>query len=77
LQERDSYVTAEKIKIVFPGIEARRQILLELFDTHNCERKLQIDINLSKSTFRKYCTVRRTVVIVLAGNNVASLRDAG
>jgi hypothetical protein len=61
LQERDSYVTAEKIKSVFTGIEARRQILLELFDTHNCDLKLQIDINLSKSTFRKYCTVRRTV----------------
>jgi site-specific recombinase XerD len=61
LQERDSYVTAEKIRNVFLGIEARQQTLLELFDSHNGERKLQIGINLSKSTFSKYCIVRRTV----------------
>jgi hypothetical protein len=51
LQERDSYVTAEKVKNVFPGIEAKRQTLPELFDSHNRERELQVDINPSKSTF--------------------------
>jgi hypothetical protein len=44
LQERDSYVTAEKIKNIFLGIEQKRQTLLELFDYHNKERKLQISI---------------------------------
>jgi site-specific recombinase XerD len=61
LQERDNYVTAEKVKNVFLGIEAKQQTLLELFDSHNDERKLQIGINLSKSTFERYCIVRRTV----------------
>ncbi|MDR0506869.1 MAG: site-specific integrase [Dysgonamonadaceae bacterium] len=61
LQERDNYVTAEKIKNVFLGIEQKQQTLLELFDWHNKERKLQIDVNLSKSTYSKYCTVRQVV----------------
>jgi hypothetical protein len=37
LQERDSYITAEKVKNVFLGIEAKQQTLLELFDRHNAE----------------------------------------
>jgi integrase len=60
-QERDNYVTAEKVKNVFLGIEAKQQTLLELFDSHNDERKLQVGINLSKSTFERYCIVRRTI----------------
>jgi hypothetical protein len=54
LQECDSYVTAEKVKNVFPGIEAKQQTLLELFDSHNRERELQVGINPSKSTFGRY-----------------------
>jgi integrase len=61
LQERDNYVTAEKIKNVFLGIEARQQTLLELFDFHNRERELQIGINLSKFTFGKYRAVRQII----------------
>ena len=37
LQERDNYVTAEKIKNVFLGIEQKHQTLLELYDCHNKE----------------------------------------
>ncbi|KAA6308390.1 hypothetical protein EZS27_039934, partial [termite gut metagenome] len=61
LQERDNYVTAEKVKNVFLGIEAKQQTLLELFDCHNKERKLQVNINLSKSTYSRYCVVRKLV----------------
>ncbi|MDR3217825.1 MAG: site-specific integrase [Dysgonamonadaceae bacterium] len=61
LQERDNYVTAEKVKNVFLGIEAKHQTVLELFDYHNRERELQIDVNLSKSTYDRYCTVRQIV----------------
>jgi len=61
LQERDNYVTAEKIKNVFLGIDVKQQTLLELFDYHNKERKLQIGVNLSKSTYNVYCLVRRII----------------
>jgi hypothetical protein len=61
LQERDSYVTAEKVKNVFLGIEARHQTVMELFDYHNRERESQVGVNLSKSTYNKYRTVRQLV----------------
>jgi hypothetical protein len=61
LQERDSYVTAEKVKNVFLGLDAKQQTLLELFDNHNDERESQVNINLSKSTYGRYCSVRRII----------------
>jgi len=61
IQEREHYVTAEKIKNVFLGIEQKHQTLLELFDSHNRERKLQIGINLHKSTYGKYCVTRQCI----------------
>jgi hypothetical protein len=59
LQERDNYVTAEKVKNVFLGIESRHQTLLELFDRHNGERKELIGVNVTKSTYYDYCNTRR------------------
>ena len=61
LQERDNYVTAEKIKNVFLGIEQKHQTLLDLFDWHNKERKQQIGVNFSKNTYSKYCVTCRYV----------------
>jgi len=58
LQERDNYVTAEKIKNVFLGIEQKHQTLLELFDDHNRERKLQIGVSYAKCTYNAYCYAR-------------------
>jgi site-specific recombinase XerD len=58
LQERDNYVTADKIKNVFLGIDAKQQTLLELFDWHNRERKLLVGINVSRETVGRYFTVR-------------------
>jgi integrase len=59
MQERDNYVTAEKIKNVFLGIEQKQQTILELFDIHNNERKLQIGISFSKSSYDKYRITRQ------------------
>ena len=59
LQERDNYVTAEKVKNVFLGIESKHQTLLELFDRHNEERKELIGVNVVKSTYSGYCCTRR------------------
>ncbi len=59
LQERENYITAEKIKNIFLGIEQKNQTLLELFDSHNQERKIQVGINLSKGTFYRYCYTRK------------------
>jgi site-specific recombinase XerD len=59
LQEKENYVTAEKIKNIFLGIEQKNQTLLELFDCHNQERKIQVGINLSKGTFYRYCYTRK------------------
>ena len=33
-------------------------ILLELFDKHNEDRKLQVGVNLHNYTYRIYCTTR-------------------
>jgi integrase len=61
IQERENYVTAEKLKNVFLGIEQKQQTLLELFDYHNKERSQQIGITIAKSTYTKYLLVRRFV----------------
>jgi integrase len=59
MQERDNYVTAEKIKNVFLGIEQKHQTLLELFDDHNRERKELIGINVTKGTYNIYSVARQ------------------
>jgi hypothetical protein len=59
LQERDNYASAERVKNVFLGIEARQYTLLELFDSNNCGKKLQVGINLCYNTYQRYCSIRR------------------
>jgi len=59
MQERERYVTAEKIKNVFLGIEQKHQTLLELFDSHNKERKELIGINVTKGTYDIYRVARQ------------------
>ena len=61
LQEKESYVTAEKIKNVFLGIEQKQQTLLELFDSHNKERKQQLGITINRSTYSMYCRTRQYI----------------
>ncbi|MDR1257691.1 MAG: site-specific integrase, partial [Tannerellaceae bacterium] len=59
LQERDNYVTAEKVKNVFLGIEFKHQTLLELFDRRNAERKDMVGVNTVQSTYYDCCNARR------------------
>jgi hypothetical protein len=59
LQERDNYVTAEKVKNVFLCIEQKHQTLLELLDCHNRERKALIGVNISQATYWYYLHLRR------------------
>ncbi|MDR2887545.1 MAG: phage integrase SAM-like domain-containing protein, partial [Bacteroidales bacterium] len=61
LQERDNYVTAEKVKNVFLGIEQKHQTLLELFDHHNRERKDLIGVNICQANYNSYLKVREQV----------------
>jgi site-specific recombinase XerD len=58
LQERDNYVTAEKVRNVFLGEETKQQTLLELFDKHNKERKLLIGVSICQSNHSAYCRTR-------------------
>jgi len=58
MQERNNYVTAEKLKNVFLGHEQKQHTLLTMFDTHNEDRKGQVGVNLSKSTYEIYCIAR-------------------
>ena len=61
LLHRDNYVTAEKIKNVILGLEAKKQTVLELFDSHNKERNGLIGLKVSKSTCQKYTITRKLV----------------
>jgi hypothetical protein len=54
LQERDNYVTAEKVRNIFLGAEIKRQTILELFDRHNRERKSQIGVNICQTNYDAY-----------------------
>jgi len=58
MQERKNYVTAEKLKNMFLGHEQKQHTLLTMFDTHNEDRKGQVGVNLSKSTYEIYCIAR-------------------
>ena len=58
LQERDSYVTAERVRNVFLGAETKQQTLLELIDTHNRERKLLIGVSICKWNYGSYLRTR-------------------
>ena len=60
-QERENYVTAEKIKNIFLGIEQKHQTLLELFDYHNKERKSMIGVDICQAVYDSYLTIRRQV----------------
>ncbi|GHT58051.1 hypothetical protein AGMMS50239_01770 [Bacteroidia bacterium] len=54
LQERDNYVTAEKVRNVFLGGEIKQQTLLELLDKHNKERKLLIGVSICQWNYGSY-----------------------
>ena len=58
IAERDNYVTAEKVKNAFLGLEMRHETLLTVYAQHNEDFAKQVDAGLrSQSTYNKYCTV--------------------
>lgn len=59
LQERETTVTAERIKNIFFGIEVQQQMLLELFQKHNEDVAKLVGINKSKATLQKYEVTRK------------------
>ena len=61
MQERDNYVTAENIKNAFLGLDQKHQTLLELFDSHNKEKKEQVGITLSRTTYLNYSVSRKRI----------------
>ena len=65
LQERESNVTPEKIKNVFFGIEIKKQMLLELFKTHNESIYKMIGISKSMTCYSKYEITRKRLTSFL------------
>ena len=58
IAERDNYVTAEKVKNAFLGLEMRHETLLKVFAQHNEDFFKQVNAGLRcPSTYHKYCTV--------------------
>lgn len=56
--DRDGYVTAEKVKNAFLGLEYRRETLLKVFEQFNTDFAKMVDAGMrSKSTQQKYRTV--------------------
>ncbi|KAA6306243.1 hypothetical protein EZS27_042101, partial [termite gut metagenome] len=59
MQERDSNVTAEKIKNEILGVAETRHNLLELFQRQNEDIKKLIGMGKSKATYQKYEVTRK------------------
>lgn len=57
IADRDCYVTAEKVKNAFLGLDIRHQMLLQLYAQHNEDFAKQVGKVRSTSTYGKYCTV--------------------
>lgn len=55
--DRDSYVTAEKVKNSFLGLEMRYKTLLKVFAQHNEDFAKQVGKMKSVRSYWKYCTV--------------------
>lgn len=59
LQEKETTVTAERIKNIFFDVEIQQQMLLELFQRHNEDVEKLIGISKSKATHQKYEVTRK------------------
>lgn len=57
IAERDNYVTAEKVKNAFLGLEMRYETLMKVFTQHNEDFAKQVGKMKCKSTYQKYCVV--------------------
>ena len=59
LQRKDNYVTAEKVKNEFLGINENHETLLSLFQKHNEDVKKLIGVSKSAGTYQKYEVTRK------------------
>ncbi len=58
IMERDNFVTAEKVKNAFLGLEHRYHTLMQVFRQHNEDYEKQVDAGMkAKGTLLKYRTV--------------------
>ena len=58
IMERDNYVTAEKVKNAFLGLEHRYHTLMQVFNRHNEDYEKQVEAGMkAKATLSKYKTV--------------------
>lgn len=57
IAERDNYVTSEKVKNAFLGLEMRHETILKVFAQHNEDFAKQVGKIRCQSTYEKYCTV--------------------
>jgi site-specific recombinase XerD len=58
ISDRDASVTAEKVRNAFLGLQTREDSLLDLFDHHIENLRVQIGKNVSKDTYMKYLRTR-------------------
>jgi len=58
ISDRDASVTAEKVRNAFLGLQTREDSLLELFDHHVKNLKVQVGKNVSRDTYMKYLRTR-------------------
>lgn len=54
LQDRESYVTSEKVRNNFLGFSSKNETLMQLFEEHNKEIEELVGISKSKATLQKY-----------------------
>jgi len=59
LQRKDNYVTAEKVKNEFLGINENHETLISLFQKHNEDVKKLIGVSKSAGTYQKYEVTRK------------------
>ena len=59
LQQKDNYVTSEKVKNDFLGISENHDTLLSLFQKHNEDILKLVGISKSQTTYRKYEVTRK------------------
>ncbi|MFR9610535.1 MAG: site-specific integrase [Rikenellaceae bacterium] len=57
IAERDNYVTSEKVKNAFLGLEMRYETLLKIYTQHNEDFAKQVGKIKSQRTYNKYCAV--------------------
>lgn len=73
LQERDNYVTAEKVKNVFLGIEIRQQTLLEFFDVYIKELQVTARTTFSHNNYLYGLTRRLLADFLRLWHNVSDI----